>query len=181
MDFFNVEPWTLKGLVRYDVLFGIRLATREVCIAGVTPSSNGVWMEQVARNLTDPVEGFLKGCRLLIHDRSPLFTDSFRTILKSAGVEPIRLPPRSPNLNAYAERFVRTIKEGGLDQMILFGELSLRRTVFEFVEQYHKERNYQGRENKILQPAFDRGDLSGPVACRKRLGGMLNYYYREAA
>jgi transposase InsO family protein len=181
MDFFNVEVWTLKGLVRYDVLFSLRLATREVCLAGVTPSANGAWMEQAARNLTDPVDGFLKDCHLLIHDRSPVFTDSFRTILKGAGVEPLRLPPRSPNLNAYAERFVRTIKEGCLDQMIFFGEPSLRRTLAEFVDHYHQERNHQGVANKILQPDFDRGDMRGAVTCRKRLGGMLNYYYRKAA
>jgi len=114
--------WTLKGLVRYDILFVIRLATREVQIAGIVPSATGIWMEQVARNLTDPLDGFCRDCRFLVHDRSPLFSDAFTQILNGAGVEPVQLPPRSPNLNAYAERFVRTIKESCLDRMILFGE-----------------------------------------------------------
>lgn len=116
-----------------------------------------------------------------IHDRSTLFSGAFQSILRSTGVEPVRLPPRSPNLNAYAERFVRTIKEGCLNQIIPFGEQSLRRTLSEFVEHYHKERNHQGIDNKILQPDFDLGRMQGDIACRQRLGGMLNYYYREAA
>ena len=168
-------------MVRYDVFFVIRLATREVHIAGIVPSANGMWMEQVARKLTDPLDGFLRDCRFLIHDRSPLFSDAFTQILKCGGIEPVQLPPRSPNLNAYAERFVRTIKENCLDQMILFGESSLRRATAEFVEHYHKERNHQGMDNRILFPAFDAVKPKGGVARRKRLGGMLNYYYRQAA
>jgi len=180
-DFFNAEVWTLAGLVRYDVFFVIRLATREVHIAGIVPSANGMWMEQVARNLTDPLDGFLRDCRFLIHDRSPLFSDGFTQILKCGGIEPVQLPPRSPNLNAYAERFVRTIKENCLDQMILFGESSLRRATAEFVEHYHKERNHQGMDNRILLPDCDVVEPTGGGARRRRLGGMLNYYYRQAA
>ena len=97
-DFFTVEVWTLRGLVRYHVLFVIRLSTREVNIAGIVPESDGEWMKQVARNLTDCVDGFLSGCRYLIHDRSTLFTKEFLSILESAGVKSVRLPPRSPNL-----------------------------------------------------------------------------------
>lgn len=143
-DFFNVEVWTLFGLVRYDVLFVIRLATREVHIAGITPSANGSWMQQVARNVTDPFTGFLRNCRFLIHDRSSLFHEGFKAVLQSAGVDTIGLPPRSPNLNAYAERFVRTIKEECLNQMIPLGEDSLRNAVAQFVDHYHRERNHQG-------------------------------------
>jgi hypothetical protein len=164
-----------------DIFFLIRLATREVHIAGIVPFANGMWMEQVARNLTDPLDGFVRDCRFLMHDRSPLFTDAFRNILNGTGAEPVRLPPRSPNLNAYAERFGRTIKEGCLDQTILFEESSLRRATAEFVEHYHKERNHQGEDNRILFPDFDSGEPKGGVARRKRLGGMLNYYHREAA
>ena len=180
-DFFNIEVWTRWGLVRYDIFFVMRLATREVQIAGIVPSANGMWMEQVARNLTDPVDGFLRDCRFLIHDRSSLFTDQFREILGAVGVESVKLPPRSPNLNAFAERFVRTIKENCLDQMILFGESSLRKAVREFVEHYHTERNHQGLGNRILKPSFEETEIEGCVACRKRLGGMLKYYHRKAA
>jgi len=180
-DFFNLEVWTQWGLARYDILFVMRLATREVHVAGMVPAANGMWMEQVARNLTDPFGGFLRGCRFLIHDRSSLYTDQFREILIAVGVDSVRLPPRSPNLNAFAERFVRTIKESCLNQMILFGERSLRRAVDEFVEHYHKERKHQGLGNKILKLDVDQMSMKGGVACRKRLGGMLKCYHRKAA
>jgi transposase InsO family protein len=180
-DFFTVELWTHAGLVRHHVLLVIRLMTREVQIAGIVPEPCDLWMRQVARNLTDAQAGFLRGCRFLIHDRSTLFSDQFREILKSGGVESVRLPARSPNLNAFAERFVRTIKESCLDQMILMGEGSLRRAVSEFVEHYHRERNHQGLENKIIQPDFSPFPEVGSVRCRARLGGMLRYYYRNAA
>ena len=173
--------WTLKGLVRYRILFVIRLTTREVHIARIVPTANGMWIEQVAHNLTDPFDGFSRESHYLIHDRAPVFSDAFTEILTSTGVEPVQLPPRSPNLNAYAERFVRTIKESCLERMILFGESSLRRACTQFVEHYHTERNHQALDNRILFPDFDVAAPKGGVARRKRLGGMLNYYYREAA
>jgi transposase InsO family protein len=180
-DFFTVEIWTAVGLVRYHVWFVMRLATRMVTIAGIVPEPTGSWMTQTARHLTDGWDGFLHGCRYLIHDRSPLFTKEFVTMLQSAGVQSVRLPPRSPNLNAYAERFVRTIKESCLDRMILIGEASLHRAASQFVLHYHAERNPQGLENKIIQPEFPVFPDEGEVVCRKRLGGLLRYYYREAA
>ncbi len=175
-----MEVWTLGGLVRYHVLFVIRLSSREVNIAGIIPEPDGEWMKQMARNLTDCLEGFLSGYRYLIHDRSTLFTREFRMILGSGGVKSVRLPVRSPNLNAYAERFVRTIKEECLEQMILIGERSLRRAVDEFCDHYHGERNHQGLENKIIEPEFSPRS-GGKVQCRQRLGGLLRYYYRDAA
>jgi transposase InsO family protein len=138
-------------------------------------------MKQVARNLTDALEGFLRGSRFLIHDRATVFTERFRQIIKSAGVEPLRLPARSPNLNAFAERFVLSIKESCLDHLVFFGESSLRRAVSEFVVHYHGERNHQGLENKIIRPEFPAFPKSGRIKCRERLGGQLRYYYREAA
>jgi putative transposase len=127
-------------------------------------------MSQIARNLTDAADGFLRGYRFLIQDRSSLFTEQFRETLRSAGVESLKLPARSPNLNAHAERFVRTIKESCLDNMILFGESSLREAVFQFVEHYHQERNHQGLENKIIRPEFAEFPAEGSVHRRKRLG-----------
>ena len=179
-DFFTVEIWTLRGLVRFHVLFVIRLSTRAVHVAGIVPEPDGEWMKQVARNLTDGADGFLSGYRYLIHDRAPVFTSEFQMILESAGVKSIRLPPRSPNLNAFAERFVRTIKAECLDRMILVGEGSLRRAVAQFCEHYHRERNHQGLENRIIEPDFSSGG-EGEVQCRQRLGGLLRYYYRDAA
>ena len=109
-DFFSVEVLTRAGLVRYFVLFIIDLQTRRVEVAGIVQQPDGQWMQQIARNLTDVDTGFLDRSRYLIHDRDPLFTDAFRAHLSTAGVETVKLPPRSPNLNAFAERFVRSIK-----------------------------------------------------------------------
>jgi putative transposase len=180
-DFFCVEVWTALGVVRYHVLFVIRLATREVHIAGIIPEPNGPWMKQMARNLTDGSDGFLSNCRYLIHDRASLFSEDFRRILAAAGVESLRLPARSPNLNAIAERFVRSIRESCLDRLVLIGASSLHRATSHFVLHYHQERNHQGLENKIIQPGFNPLPTEGTITCRRRLGGLLRYYYREAA
>ena len=138
-------------------------------------------MSQVARNLSDAAEGFLIGKRYLIHDRDPLFTEELLEILKSAGAQSVKLPPRSPNLNAHAERFVRTIKESCLERMILFGEGSLRRAIHEFIQHYHHERNHQGLANRLVMRQEPYADSTGAIQRRRRLGGMLNYYYRQAA
>ena len=180
-DFFTVEVWTPKGLQRFIVLFFMELSTRRVQIAGISAIANGLWMNQIARNLSDSVEGLLTGKRYLIHDRDPLFTDEFRSILKVVGVESVKLPPRSPNLNAYAERFVRSIKQSCLERLILFGETSLRTAVQNFVVHYHSERNHQGLDNQLIQPEPDHLENAGPIQRRERLGGLLNYYYRAAA
>jgi putative transposase len=107
-DFFTVEVWTRRGLQRFIVLFFIELSTREVEIAGIAAAANGLWMRQIGRNLTDAVDGILNGKRYLIHDRDPLFTTEFLDMVADVGVKSVKLPPRSPNLNAHAERFVRT-------------------------------------------------------------------------
>jgi transposase InsO family protein len=124
-DFFSVEVLTLRGLVTYYVLFFIRLESRRVEVAGITRHPNEAWMKQIARNVTRDEWGFLEGCRYLIHDRDTKYTDSFRAIVKSSHVEPLKLPARSPNLNAYAERWVKSVKEECLSKLILFGEKSL--------------------------------------------------------
>jgi transposase InsO family protein len=134
-DFFTVEVWTRRGLLRFMILFFIDLSTRKVEIAGIAQMANGLWMDQIARNLTDAEQGMLTGKRYLIHDRDPLFTAEFLKMIADAGVESVKLPPRSPNLNAYAERFVRSIKECCLDRMIFFGEESLRIAIQNFVAQ----------------------------------------------
>jgi len=180
-DFFTVEVWTRRGLQRYIVLFFLELSTRRVQVAGIAAVANGLWMSQIARNISDSVEGLLTGKRYLIHDRDPLFTAEFLGILADSGVKSVKLPPRSPNLNAYAERFVRTIKESCLDRMILFGEDALRKSVQEFTAHYHLERNHQGLGNRLIRPDLAHVGSTGEIRRRERLGGMLNYYYREAA
>jgi len=180
-DLFTVEVWTAVGLVRYHVFLTIRLATREVRIAGITPERNGAWMKQMARNLSDGLSRFLNGCRYLIHDRASLFSQDFGMILEAAGIESVRLPARSPNLNAIAERFVRSIKESCWERMVLIGESSLHRATSQFALHYHAERNHQGLANKIIHPEFVTFPTTGAVNCRQRLGGLLRYYYRDAA
>ena len=118
------------------------LSTRRVEIGGIASSANGLWMSQIARNLTDAMDGLLTDKRYLINDRDPLYTTEFLGILADAGIQSVKLPPRSPNLNAYAERFVHTIKEACLDRMILFGEDSLRNAIREFVEHYESTTKY---------------------------------------
>jgi putative transposase len=180
-DRFTVEVLTLTGLRRYFVLFVLELKTRRVKIAGIHHQPHGEWMEQMARNLTDAVDGFLRAKRHLIHDRDPLYTHAFLDILKSSGVQPIKLPPRSPNLNAHAERFVRSIKEECLSRVVLPGEGHLHLVVHEYVEHYHRERNHQGLDNQLLERAPPPENLAAEVHRRGRIGGLLNYYHREAA
>jgi putative transposase len=164
---------TLTGLVRYFVLFVIDVRSRRVQIAGITHHLSSAWTAQIARNLTDSGEGFLRAARYLIHDRDPRFTRQFIAILKATGVETVKLPARSPNLNAYAERWVRTIREECLRRIIPLGEAHLRHTLREFVEHYERERNHQGVGDRLLvaAPMNDHG----PVKRRERLGGTLNF------
>jgi putative transposase len=179
-DFFTIEVWTATGLKRFVVLFFMELSTRRVEIGGIASRANGLWMTQIARNVSDDVDGFLKGKRYLIHDRDPLYTREFLSMLAEQGIESVKLPPRSPNLNAFAERFVRTIKESCLDQMILFGENALRNAVTQFIAHYHFERNHQGLENRLITPTATVRTI-GPLRRKQRLGGLLNYYHRAAA
>jgi transposase InsO family protein len=181
IDFTTVEVWTRGGLVTFYLLFVMRLASRRVHLAGVTTSPDGPWMKQVAKNLTDCEDGFLNDSRYLLLDRDTKFTAEFQNILKQCGVEPMLLPPRSPNLNAHLERFMRSIKDESLSRMIFFGESSLRNAVRHFLEHYHAERNHQGLENRLIDPGEDLCRAGGTVQCCERLGGLLRYYYRDAA
>src|ERR671924_718022 len=179
-DFFTAEVWTLGGLVTYYVLFFIHLGSRQVHVAGVTPHPHEAWIMQVARNVTMEEWGFLAPNHYLIHDRDTKFCAAFQHRIDNAGVERVVLPPRSPNLNAYAERWVRSVKEECLSRLILFGEASLWHALQEYEEHYHRERNHQGKGNVLLFPP-SRADerCTGPIHCRARLGGLLKYYECE--
>jgi len=181
IDFTTIEVWTKGGLVTYYLLFVMEIATRRVHFAGCTPNPDGLWMKQVARNLTDIEDGFLVCKRYLIMDRDGKFTDRFREILKGEGVEAVKLPPRSPNLTPHIERFMRSLKEECLLKLIFFGEKSLRNAIREYLASYHHERNHQGLGNQLIEPDREVGRTTGEVLCRERLGGMLRYYYRDAA
>ncbi len=180
MDFFKVEVLSFRGPVRYAVLVVMELQSRRVQIAGIVQEPYEDWMFQVLRNLIDGVDGFLLPHHYLIMERDPVFTKEFRARLARAGIEPVRLPRRSPNLNAFVERFNRSIKEECLDRVIPLGEAHLRELVREYVAHYHGERPHQGLNSRLIAAATDpRG--RGPLVRRQRLGGLLNYYYREAA
>jgi transposase InsO family protein len=169
MDFFTVEVLTIAGLVRHHVLFVIDLKTRRVEIAGIVHQPYEAWMKQVARNLTDAVDGFLLGHRHLIMDRDPLFTRAFRAMLAASGVQSVRLPVRSPNLNAYAERFVRSIKSECLARVVSLGKRHLRELVHQYVSHYHLERNHQGLGNAhfTTTQSFHQSDnLEPATACK---------------
>jgi transposase InsO family protein len=172
---------TRSGPVRYFVLFVIDLKTRWIEIAGIPSQPDGAWMSQIARNLTDCDDGFLNGSPYRIHDRDPLFTKSFRETLGSSGVETVKLSARSPNLNAYAQRFVRSVKSECLAQIIPFGERHLRHAVTEYMEHYHVERNHLGIDNRLIDDQRGRINMTGGIERRERIGGMLNYYYKRAA
>jgi len=138
-------------------------------------------MMQIARNLTDIEDGFLRGTKYLVLDRDTRYSTEFRAALVRDGIHLIRLPPRSPNLNAFAERFVRSIKSECLNRMIFFGRDSLQHAISQFMSHYHGERNHQGLGNRLLQPAADIEKRHGAIKRRQRLGGMLSYYHRPAA
>jgi putative transposase len=181
-DFFTAEVWATAGLVTYYVLFFIHLASRRVYVAGVTPYPDERWMVQIARNVTMADWGFLAPGQYLVHDRDGKYCPAFQHIIDGAGVKRISLPPRSPNLNAYAERWVRSVKEECLSRMILFGERALQRALSEYVCHYHAERPHQGKGNVVLISVADHApQRAGMLHCRERLGGLLKYYHRDVA
>ena len=177
-DFFTTEDCTCRGLVTHYTLFVIDIATRRVHIARTTTHPNSDWMEQIARNLTDCQTGFLTAKRFLIIDRDALFSARFKAILECSGIEILLTAYRAPNMNAFAERFVRSIKSECLSQMVFVGQGSLDRAIAEFVAHYHDERSHQGICNEVIDRRT--GIPEGEVRCRERLGGVLKHYYRAA-
>jgi putative transposase len=181
-DFFTAEVWTTAGLVTYYVLFFIHLVSRKVHVAGMTPHPHERWMVQIARNVTMEEWGFLAPGQYLIHDRDGKYCPAFQQLIDTAGVTRVPLPPRSPNLHAYAERWVRSVKEECLSRFILFSEHSLAHVLKEYVAHYHQERPYQGKGNGVLLSSPDQDSAcQGPIQCRERLGGLLKYYACDAA
>lgn len=167
----------MKGLTRYMILVVIDYSTRKVEVAGIIEQAHGCWMKQIARNLTDPFCGFLKDKKYLIHDRDPLFTEAFKSILKAGGVKDIPSMPCAPNFSPFVERFIRSIKSECLDRMIIFGPKHLEYVVKNYCEHYHTERAHQGLDNNIIEPP---PQGTGPIECQERLGGLLKFYRRAA-
>ena len=157
-DFFAVEALSAFGVVRHLVYIVIELKLRAVEVAGVAVNPDGKWMEQVARELLDPVDGFLRRATHVIHDRDPLYTAAWKGLVASRGVKSVPIPAKSPNCNAVTERFIRTVREECLDHFV-------------------------GLDGRIIRPtALAANDNArGRMERRTRLGGLLNYYYRRAA
>jgi len=179
-DFFTVEVWTFGGFVPFYVLFFMELSTRRVNIAGITHTPDEAFMKQVARNLTDIEDGFLLGHRFLLIDRDSKYCQGFIDIIKDGGIRPILCPAKAPNCNAFAERFVRSIKYECLNKMIFFGIGSLQRAIRSYLEHYHRESNHQGLENNLISPELTLAGSEGHVQSRERLGGLLRFYHRQA-
>jgi transposase InsO family protein len=179
-DFFTAEVWTSTGLTTCYVLFFLHLRTRRIVLGGITPFPNEAWMKQIARNLT-AAEGPMANARFLFHDRDAKFSEGFDAVLRAAGVQPLKLPPQSPNLNAFAERWVRAVKDECLDQLIIFGERSLRHALNEYLAHHQHERNHQGLDNVIPFPDQRSVCQDGTIRKSERLGGLLNFYHRAAA
>jgi len=183
-DFVAVETLGMFGTVRVMVFFVIELRTRAVHIAGMRINPDGAWMMQIARNLLDPEDGFLRNATHLIHDRDPLFTNAWVELLKSSGVESVRIPASSPNCSPHAERFVRTVRTECLNHFVIFGERHLRYLLREFIPHYLRERFHQGLGGQLIvarTASENDNSASDAIRCRSRLGGLLNFYHREAA
>src|SRR6202051_5060242 len=181
-DFCTVEVLSWRGLVTYYVLFFLHLESRRVPIAGITRHPDQEWMEQIGRSATQERWGYAHACRYVLHDRNTKFCASFRSARASGGVKTIQLPAKSPNLNAFAERWVRSVKQECLSKLILFGEGRLSRVLTEYGRHYHHERNHQGKDNRLLSPDKPEKEylFSRNIVCRQRLGGLLKYYPRAA-
>ena len=187
-DFFTKPVLTMRGWVDFYVLFFIHLETRQVHILGMTSNPDNQWMKQQARNLCVFLGDLDPAAKYIVHDADTKFTRDFRQMLRSEGIKPVRVGPRSPNQNAFAERFVRTVKEECLDRFLVFGEDHLRYLIAQFVDYYHTKRSHRGLEYRTPKQV-ETGEKAAPVETlsiadlrlRESLGGTLKWYERKAA
>jgi putative transposase len=186
-DFFTVEVLSWRGLVTYYVLFFLHLESRRVNIGGITQHPDREWMEQIGRTATQDTWGYLHSCRYVLHDHDTKFCAAFRSALASGGVTTIPLPARSPNLNAFAERWVRSVKQECLSKIILFGEGSLSRVLAEYGRHYHSERNHQGKGTSYHSPMWANNQIrsctrlsvvSDLAVCSNTTGMPHDYFYQ---
>nr|WP_279382513.1 integrase core domain-containing protein [Acanthopleuribacter pedis] len=175
-DFFTVELTRGWGIQRVHVLVMMHLATRRIHIAGIVNEPTQAWMVQIARNETDEEHGFLKEGSFLIHDRAAVFGETFKATLAATGVTTVKLPARSPNLNAHVERVIRSIREECLDRFVIFSKGQLEYLLREYVAHYHEERPHQSLGNQLI--SGKQGKSAGRIRRRTRLGGLLSFYDR---
>jgi putative transposase len=175
-DFFTVETVTLRRLY---VLFFIELGSRRVHLAGCTPNPSGDWVVQQARNLN--FTNVLERMRFLIHDRDSKFTAAFDEVFRSEGIKVIHTPVRAPQANAYAERFVRTVRNECLDWLLIIGRRHLEHVLRIYTQHNNRERPHRGLGLQPPEPAWITEPPGRDVARRDRLGGLVHEYYRAAA
>jgi transposase InsO family protein len=175
-DFFTVETVALRRLY---VLFFIELESRRVHFAGCTTNPSGAWVVQQARNLS--FTGLFERMRFLIHDRDSKFTASFDEVFRSEGITVIHTPVRSPQANAYAERFVRTVRTECLDWLLIVGRRHLADVLRIYIQHYNRERPHRGLALHPPQPRAPELPRDGEVQRRDHLGGLVHEYYRAAA
>jgi putative transposase len=184
-DFFSKKVWTLGGLVEYFVLFFIQPGTRKVHIAGITANPDGVWMAQQARNMCMFFDELPDRPKYIVCDQDTKFTAQFQEILKIDDIELKRTAVRAPNQNAYAERWVQSIKQECLDLFVVFGEKHFRHIIQEYVRYYHDHRPHQALGNlpPMMEEPPDPVESLGPedVICHECLGGLLTHYQRKVA
>jgi putative transposase len=180
-DLFTVESIKMKTL---HVLFFIDLHSRRVVIGGVTREATNLrWCTQIARNLSEARESRSIPLRFLVHDRDKRFGDMFDEVFKAEGVEIIRTPWRAPRANAYAERFVRTVRTECLDRIFIMNERHLESVLKTYVSHYNQERPHSGLDLRVPEPGppTRKTDAGGSIVRCHRLGGLIHEYHREAA
>ncbi|MEP7285517.1 MAG: integrase core domain-containing protein, partial [Chloroflexota bacterium] len=177
-DFFTVETVWLQTVY---VLFFIELNTRQVHLAGCTTQPTSAWVTQQARQFVWKLQDSPPSPRHdLIHDRDTKFTASFDAVFESEGIAIVLTPPQAPNANAYAERWIRSVREECLDHLLIFSRRSLNGVLSDYVNYYNRARPHQGLHQQTPIP-YTQGSLDGPIRHRKVLGGLIRDYYREAA
>ena len=175
-DFFTVETVTLRRLY---VLFFIELGSRRVHLAGCTTNPSGAWVLQQARNLS--FTNVLERTRFLIHDRDSKFTAAFDEVFRSEGITVIHTPVQAPQANAYAERFVRTVRNECLDWLLIIGRRHLEHVLPIYIQHYNRERPHRGLALQPPEPLQVKQPPGGDVRRHDRLGGLVHEYYRAAA
>ncbi len=176
-DFFTVETALLKTL---HALFFIEIGTRRVHFASCTAHPTAEWVAQQARQLTWTLQDEHKGMRFLIHDRDAKFPASFDAVFAAEGIDILRTPYRTPVANAFAERWVRSVREECLDKLLIVNAAHLQRVLNEYIGYFNQARPHQGIEQRCLIP-IERGLRNGAIKRRDVLGGIIHDYDRDAA
>lgn len=191
-DLFTKEIWTLKGLQTAFVFFVLHLQTRRILIARATFSPDGQWLKQQARHVLWAREEQGVEARFFLRDNDRCYADDFDTMLRGSGVDPIHTPYAAPNANAFAECWIRSLRQECLDHLVIFGLSRLQHVINEYRRFYDGHRPHQGIDNRIpdrcteppgglLLPASKSGLRSGDIQCQHFLGGLLKSSFRRAA